>query len=227
MTSSVVMTNTGSFMQPKCRTQSSRLLSSLIYYLAAMMSSQEGEMTSYTSNQPSCERHVVPFDLRAYPSITVMDNNHIDLVGGGVQERKGTKIAKTKKKPMKVVYISNPMKFKISASGFRALVQELTGQDSELPDPTKIVDDDDHGVGGNYLAVSSASKTVVDDEYCALEVPTKDPSQEQPARQDAPFGSFDDVFMPQMLENVAGIMPSNSWYEAYSYGYGEKPCNIV
>ncbi|KAL3568989.1 hypothetical protein D5086_028879 [Populus alba] len=198
MTSSVVMTNTGSFMQPKCRTQSSRLLSSLIYYLAAMMSSQE-----------------------------VMDNNHIDLVGGGVQERKGTKIAKTKKKPMKVVYISNPMKFKISASGFRALVQELTGQDSELPDPTKIVDDDDHGVGGNYLAVSSASKTVVDDEYCALEVPTKDPSQEQPARQDAPFGSFDDVFMPQMLENVAGIMPSNSWYEAYSYGYGEKPCNIV
>jgi hypothetical protein len=30
-----------------------------------------------------------------------------------------------------------------------------------------------------------------------------------------------------MLENVAGIMPSNSWYEAYSYGYGEKPCNII
>ncbi|KAI5560228.1 hypothetical protein POPTR_016G036600v4 [Populus trichocarpa] len=156
-----------------------------------------------------------------------MDNYHIDLVGGGVQERKGTKIAKTKKKPMKVVYISNPMKFKISASGFRALVQELTGQDSELPDPTKIVDDDDHGVGGNYRTVSNASKTVVDD-HCALEVPTKDPSQEQPpARQDAPFGSFDDVFMPQMLENVAGIMPSNSWYEAYSYGYGEKPCSII
>ncbi|KAG5252699.1 hypothetical protein OIU76_021441 [Salix suchowensis] len=156
-----------------------------------------------------------------------MDSNHGDLVGGGVEERRATKIAKTKKKPMKVVYISNPMKFKISASGFRALVQELTGQDSELPDPTKIVDDDDHGVGGNYRTASNATKTAVGSDDCALEVPAKDPRQEQPGRQDAPFESFDDVFMPQMFENVAGIMPSNLWYEAYSYGCGEKPCNMV
>uniref|UniRef100_A0A6N2KXV5 VQ domain-containing protein n=1 Tax=Salix viminalis TaxID=40686 RepID=A0A6N2KXV5_SALVM len=76
------------------------------------------------------EEKLVGDSDRAYTSIfTIMDNNHSD--GGGVQERRATKIAKTKKKPMKLVYISNPMKFKISASGFRALVQELTGQDSK------------------------------------------------------------------------------------------------
>ncbi|KAJ7982359.1 sigma factor binding protein 1, chloroplastic-like [Quillaja saponaria] len=35
------------------------------------------------------------------------------------------------KKGIKVVYISSPMKVKTSASKFRALVQELTGQDSD------------------------------------------------------------------------------------------------
>lgn len=39
---------------------------------------------------------------------------------------------KMKKKGVKVVYISNPMKVKTSASEFRALVQELTGRDSDI-----------------------------------------------------------------------------------------------
>jgi hypothetical protein len=38
------------------------------------------------------------------------------------------------KKPIKVVYISNPMRVKTSAAGFRALVQEFTGRDA---DPSK------------------------------------------------------------------------------------------
>ncbi|KAK4272451.1 hypothetical protein QN277_021009 [Acacia crassicarpa] len=40
---------------------------------------------------------------------------------------------KFKKTPVKVVYISNPMKVEVSPSGFMALVQELTGQDAEWP----------------------------------------------------------------------------------------------
>ena len=36
-----------------------------------------------------------------------------------------------KKKPIKVVYISNPMTITASASEFRALVQQLTGQDAD------------------------------------------------------------------------------------------------
>ncbi|OIW15476.1 hypothetical protein TanjilG_32880 [Lupinus angustifolius] len=62
-----------------------------------------------------------------------------------VQQRTPTKRSKPKKKnqnnikPMKVVYISNPMKVKTSASKFRALVQELTGQDAESPpDPSRF-----------------------------------------------------------------------------------------
>ncbi|KAJ1286973.1 hypothetical protein BS78_03G393800 [Paspalum vaginatum] len=35
------------------------------------------------------------------------------------------------KKPIKVVYISNPMRVKTSAAGFRALVQELTGRHAD------------------------------------------------------------------------------------------------
>lgn len=43
------------------------------------------------------------------------------------------------KKPIKVVYISNPMRVKTSAAGFRALVQELTGRHA---DPSKYSPDD-------------------------------------------------------------------------------------
>ncbi|KAA0053883.1 sigma factor binding protein 2 [Cucumis melo var. makuwa] len=42
------------------------------------------------------------------------------------------------KQPLKVVYISNPMRVHTSASEFRALVQELTGRDAEFPDPSKF-----------------------------------------------------------------------------------------
>ncbi|KAG6421622.1 hypothetical protein SASPL_118179 [Salvia splendens] len=37
-----------------------------------------------------------------------------------------------KKQPLKVVYITNPIKFETSALEFRALVQELTGQDAHV-----------------------------------------------------------------------------------------------
>ncbi|KAJ6700132.1 SIGMA FACTOR BINDING PROTEIN 1 CHLOROPLASTIC [Salix purpurea] len=154
-----------------------------------------------------------------------MDNNHRHLVSAGVQGKKANKITKTKKKStMRVVYISNPMKFKASnASEFRALVQKLTGQDSELPNPSKFVDSDGNAVGGNFQMVPNASKTVVVDGGggggSAQEVPVDDPSQEQPERQDAPFESFDDVFMPQMLEDISETMPSKLWYETYSWIY--------
>ncbi|KAL0453209.1 UNVERIFIED_CONTAM: hypothetical protein Slati_1299000 [Sesamum latifolium] len=51
-------------------------------------------------------------------------------------QKRGSKQAKSRKKqqpPLKVVYITNPIKFKTSASEFRALVQELTGQDADIP----------------------------------------------------------------------------------------------
>ncbi|EXB38304.1 hypothetical protein L484_013937 [Morus notabilis] len=125
---------------------------------------------------------------------------------------------KTKKtRPVKVVYISNPMKIKTSASEFRALVQELTGQDAEFPDPTKFLatnGEDQVGVdstvkiGGDHsnsqeqgATESNNSSTTTTSRYEALD---------------------DDVFMPQMMESFeAGIFPSSAtasvWYDSANY----------
>lgn len=47
-------------------------------------------------------------------------------------QKRSSKECKNKKKEIKVVYISNPMKFQTSAANFRELVQKVTGQDSDI-----------------------------------------------------------------------------------------------
>ncbi|XP_028770061.1 sigma factor binding protein 1, chloroplastic-like [Neltuma alba] len=59
------------------------------------------------------------------------------------------KMVKKKKKDIKVTYISSPMKVKTSASNFRALVQELTGQDSNVEEKF-LQDSADHGHDDDY-----------------------------------------------------------------------------
>ncbi|XWS57155.1 hypothetical protein CRYUN_Cryun09bG0148300 [Craigia yunnanensis] len=143
-----------------------------------------------------------------------MDNLVISL-----QESKAAKNAKSKKKnnnnkPIKVVYISNPMKVKTSVSEFRALVQKLTGQDAELPHPTKFTDTDED-ISGSNQTVPGAAKNSIDDHL--KEVPRV---EEQPAGHhhheqqystmthdhDVPFETFDEAFTPQMLENFTGFL---------------------
>uniref|UniRef100_A0A0E0PM12 VQ domain-containing protein n=1 Tax=Oryza rufipogon TaxID=4529 RepID=A0A0E0PM12_ORYRU len=51
--------------------------------------------------------------------------------GGGGKGGGNGKAAAAGKKPIKVVYISNPMRVRTSAAGFRALVQELTGRNAD------------------------------------------------------------------------------------------------
>ncbi|KAF8395707.1 hypothetical protein HHK36_019657 [Tetracentron sinense] len=118
-----------------------------------------------------------------------------------VHHRNDTKKAISKKKPFKVVYISNPMKVTTSASKFRALVQELTGKDSNLADAAAKFSEFD------------ASQTVPDQEMKVtddhvLEVPWVEPSLESPGTSNEssfePFESFDDIFTTQMLENFVG-----------------------
>lgn len=123
----------------------------------------------------------------------------------GVHEKKATKQAKTKKaKPVKVVYISNPMKVKTTASEFRALVQELTGRDAGMPDPTKYPEID----GSDEI---KANITSDDDDHAVSEVPRREQAacEVQMKRSDVAFEPYDDVFMPQMLENFTGFFPSN------------------
>ncbi|XP_061372039.1 uncharacterized protein LOC133314561 [Gastrolobium bilobum] len=151
-------------------------------------------------------------------------------VMSSVQQRTQTKRGKPKKKnntkPIKVVYISNPMKVKISASGFRALVQELTGQDAESPpDPSRFQDhgSDEGGGGGGgdgwYQVVDSddclMKKIGHDENVHTLVVPPppvdNNPNISQGQQQQQPFGGssiiegfepFDDAFTPQMIENL-------------------------
>jgi hypothetical protein len=61
-------------------------------------------------------------------------NNHVVM--------KGKRQSKKNKKEVKVTYISSPMKVKTSASNFRALVQELTGQDSNVAEMFVEANDD-------------------------------------------------------------------------------------
>lgn len=49
-----------------------------------------------------------------------------------MKTRRESKQRSSGKRGVKVVYISSPMKVKTSASEFRATVQELTGQDSDV-----------------------------------------------------------------------------------------------
>ncbi|KAJ3690461.1 hypothetical protein LUZ61_019625 [Rhynchospora tenuis] len=49
-----------------------------------------------------------------------------------VNQKSPKQANKAKKKPLKVVYISNPVKLTATAAQFRAIVQELTGRDSNI-----------------------------------------------------------------------------------------------
>ncbi|XP_065857033.1 sigma factor binding protein 1, chloroplastic-like [Euphorbia lathyris] len=111
-----------------------------------------------------------------------------------------SKLLKTMKKPLKVVYISNPIKFQISASQFRALVQEFTGQHS---DPSKFMSA--HVAGDQNVEVAAA----------AADLNGRQKQQEQ-ISDDLMVESagFDDVFTPEMIDNLSGLMDSGLFYDS-------------
>ncbi|KAK4285336.1 hypothetical protein QN277_002045 [Acacia crassicarpa] len=76
---------------------------------------------------------------------------------------------KKKEKDIKVTYISSPMKVKTSASNFRALVQELTGQDSNVADKflqqeSAVHDHDDDEIENIDLAAMAGSSSNISDD---------------------------------------------------------------
>ena len=154
-----------------------------------------------------------------------MDNNINLLTSVLHQQKKSTKKPnKTKKianKPVKVVYISNPMKVKTSASEFRALVQELTGQDAEFPDPTKFPAFEVDGSGTVDPTVKMGSGDDHDDDGVVVEqqqqqqVESSSTITTTNTTNNTPYEAFDDdVFMPQMMDTLSGILPSTVWYES-------------
>ncbi|KAM6548035.1 hypothetical protein CsatB_019711 [Cannabis sativa] len=157
-----------------------------------------------------------------------MENNIHKLLSSSDtahQGKKSTKFPnKTKKSinkqkpPVKVVYISNPMKVKTSASEFRALVQELTGQDAEFPDPTKFEaadKEEDYGTEDPTAKMGSEDHDVdlvVESSSTTTTSTTTPTSNNNTASYYEMFD--DDVFMPQMMDSLSGIFPSTVWYDS-------------
>ncbi|KAJ4720399.1 sigma factor binding protein 1, chloroplastic-like [Melia azedarach] len=113
------------------------------------------------------------------------------------------------KKGVKVVYISSPMKVKTCASKFRALVQELTGKDSDAyaaalqisnadTSPNKVVVDRD--VHENNDREVSAEGDLINSPCCTIE---------------SPFD--DDLFMPQREGSFLGMFTSNLFHQDFNF----------
>ncbi|KAF5203372.1 hypothetical protein FRX31_007041 [Thalictrum thalictroides] len=126
----------------------------------------------------------------------------------------------SKKKAVKVVYISNPMKVKTSASDFRALVQELTGQDSDIADASRYseMDDDiDEGSvirtndeGSMMMGNDNNSNGAIKEETTTTTRGRVDPIKSLDSTFDQ-FEAFDRVFSPYMQDN--GFTPSGLLYD--------------
>ncbi|XP_075517773.1 uncharacterized protein LOC142552058 [Primulina tabacum] len=156
-----------------------------------------------------------------------------------VNQKKGNKQPKIKKKqPLKVVYITNPIKFKTSASEFRSLVQELTGQDSDLPESSSkfAADGFADGSGGGQPEKAEAANTVLEESRNTVHAVLEDTRKigqhngtihgavsqvSDPASfwsfggvpkglDSSSFVSFvDEMYSPQLVEEFQGIVDSN------------------
>lgn len=135
------------------------------------------------------------------------------------------------KKQIKVVYISNPMRVKTSAAGFRALVQELTGRDA---DPSKYSPDELGGAGAedataaadldcgaaHGLMLSPRGAAASCDTVVASPSPAAADHHPDAAAVAAPYGGDydDDGFRSQLLENnYAVLSPPTLLYDHHPH----------
>ncbi|KAG8044420.1 hypothetical protein GUJ93_ZPchr0054g2840 [Zizania palustris] len=134
---------------------------------------------------------------------------------------------KKKRRAIKVVHISNPMRVTTSAEGFRALVQELTGRHA---DPSKYAGG---GGGGGESGGGSGIPPVADQlmqgQGAALHSPgsTAETSsssevagagQVHTAAYDDGYNG-DDSFAPQLIDNRYSVCfsPPTLFYDAHTY----------
>ncbi|XP_072975810.1 sigma factor binding protein 2, chloroplastic-like [Typha angustifolia] len=132
--------------------------------------------------------------------------------------QKGSKQAKAKKKPIKVVYISNPMKVKATAEEFRTLVQELTGRDSNVADLSKFPGPDDGGESRLSAPAPHTDTTATLNPGSSSDHGGVDPCETGYKTAVNPFDMLDDAFAPQMLDNLPGFSPSAGFFDRYGYG---------
>ncbi|MQL93875.1 hypothetical protein Taro_026516 [Colocasia esculenta] len=134
------------------------------------------------------------------------------------------KPVKAKKRPVKVVYISNPTRVTATAAQFKSLVQELTGQFSDIADLYKFADP--HSAG-EAAAHRGSISTATDDYQVAAETPglgTGELHQQRHQEQQQQCGGarrmvnpsdiLGETFSPDLIENLDFFMPASPCYEA-------------
>ncbi|KAE8671895.1 Sigma factor binding protein 1 [Hibiscus syriacus] len=104
-------------------------------------------------------------------------------------------------KGLKVVYISSPMKVQTCASQFRALVQELTGKDSDVADWFMDSSNYNDTTPENSPTNSDTTRTIADDGVIG-QLPSLDSNSDQSV-----FGPFDDGIMSE--GSFLGMFTSN------------------
>ncbi|CAM0883160.1 unnamed protein product [Alopecurus aequalis] len=115
------------------------------------------------------------------------------------------------KKPIKVVYISNPMRVKTSAAGFRALVQELTGRNA---DPSKYSADDDAAAAQQELSPEGSAAMAAPD--AAAPGPAAAPDFAAAAFGDGDDEVEDDIF--RTLDNDYSVFSPPTLFYDYPHG---------
>ncbi|XP_055807826.1 uncharacterized protein LOC129876413 isoform X2 [Solanum dulcamara] len=129
-----------------------------------------------------------------------------------VHSKKAKKHPKnTKKKPVKVVYISNPMKVNTSAEEFRSLVQQLTGQHANYP-ITETVGSTEREKKEFYYSESPPSgddQQVVEGDSTTHQLVVNNTHHEATMTDNSDL-SFEDYvgedYVPELLENLPTYM---------------------
>lgn len=129
------------------------------------------------------------------------------------QNKASKQIHKAKKKAIKVVYISNPVKVSTSASQFRALVQELTGRDADdVPAPPTFLQ---HSNANNQVQeqVVKEEKVVLEEAQQAAALSCVDDDEIWSVTSSTPhLANGSDLLS---LQDINGYFsPSNFWYES-------------
>ncbi|PHT40980.1 Sigma factor binding protein 1, chloroplastic [Capsicum baccatum] len=126
---------------------------------------------------------------------------------------------KSKKSDVKVVYISTPMKVKTSASRFRSLVQELTGQDSDI---ARIMEsnngaitefEDIHHGHNDQIPVKSSSPSPSPSSSSSLLL-AKSSNNSSPMSSESNYfkePNFDDLLNTQMEEQYLALLGSSNY----------------
>ncbi|XP_041998031.1 uncharacterized protein LOC121747932 isoform X2 [Salvia splendens] len=110
--------------------------------------------------------------------------------------KKTNKSPKIKKRqPLKVVYITNPIKFEASALEFRSLVQELTGQDADVEAVKAAAAEE-----GNVHAASEKGQVTKLGQFSGK---VDEWEESDPAAVRSAVSDYDDVASPMMIEGIS------------------------